>query len=268
MTEAEWTSATDPEPLLKYLRGNPYIWGGGMLPQLSCGSEPNRVYVGPSADFPEDKFGRIVECYLEQLEKLPFGETDQAILRAYRRHEESDELRKELVNLCAANGPMGIHPDPNAKLPDRALHWSSSPFGVFRIALDAAVFLTRFEFREQVESAELDEAVRNDTWSSVIYNIPGFRDSFRLRFSRLPSVLRDIFGNPFRPVAFDPRWQTSDVVGLARAIYDDKAFERMPILADALMDAGCEKEQIIAHCRGDGPHVRGCWVVDLVLGKE
>ena len=81
-------------------------------------------------------------------------------------------------------------------------------------------------------------------------------------------VIRCLFGNPFRPVTFDPRWRTSDVVGLARAIYDDKAFERMPILADALMDAGCEEEQIIAHCRGDGPHVRGCWVVDLVLGKE
>jgi hypothetical protein len=81
-------------------------------------------------------------------------------------------------------------------------------------------------------------------------------------------LLRDIFGNPFRPVVFDPRWRTSDVVGLARAIYDDRSFERMPILADALMDAGCENEKIIGHCRGDGPHVRGCWVVDLILGKE
>jgi len=80
--------------------------------------------------------------------------------------------------------------------------------------------------------------------------------------------LRDIFGNPFRPVSFDPRWRTSDVVDVARGIYEDKAFERMPILADALMDAGCEDEQIIGHCRGEGPHVRGCWVVDLVLGKE
>jgi hypothetical protein len=81
-------------------------------------------------------------------------------------------------------------------------------------------------------------------------------------------LVRDIFGNPFRPVAFDPRWLTSDVVGLARATYDDRAFEPMPILADALMDAGCEDELIIGHCRGEGPHVRGCWVVDLVLGKE
>jgi len=82
------------------------------------------------------------------------------------------------------------------------------------------------------------------------------------------NFLRDIFGNPFRPVTFDPRWRTSDVVDVARGIYEDKAFERMPILADALMDAGCENEEIIGHCRGDGPHVRGCWVVDLVLGKE
>jgi hypothetical protein len=88
------------------------------------------------------------------------------------------------------------------------------------------------------------------------------------RRKHFASIFRDIFGNPFRPVAFDPRWRTSDVVGVARAIYDDKAFERMPILADALMDAGCEDEQVISHCRGDGPHVRGCWVVDLVLEKE
>ncbi|HEX3149646.1 MAG TPA: hypothetical protein VHR66_16340 [Gemmataceae bacterium] len=81
-------------------------------------------------------------------------------------------------------------------------------------------------------------------------------------------MLRDIFGNPFRPVAFDPRWRTSDSVGVARGIYEDRAFERMPILADALMDAGCDDEQVLSHCRGEGPHVRGCWVVDLVLGKE
>jgi hypothetical protein len=82
------------------------------------------------------------------------------------------------------------------------------------------------------------------------------------------NLVRDLYGNPFRPNAFDPRWRTSDAVALAQAIYDERAFERLPILADALMDAGCEDEQVIAHCRSEGPHVRGCWVVDLVLGKE
>jgi hypothetical protein len=55
---------------------------------------------------------------------------------------------------------------------------------------------------------------------------------------------------------------------LARGIYDDRAFDRLPILADALIDAGCDDEAILGHCRGPGPHVRGCWVADLVLGKE
>ena len=84
---------------------------------------------------------------------------------------------------------------------------------------------------------------------------------------RLPPVVRDIFGNPFRPVVADPRWLTPTVVALAAGIYADRAFDRLPVLADALMEAGCEDADILAHCRGDGPHVRGCWVVDLVLGK-
>jgi hypothetical protein len=57
------------------------------------------------------------------------------------------------------------------------------------------------------------------------------------------------------------------VVKLAQAIYDDRAFDRLPILADALEDAGCHDAGILAHCRGPGPHVKGCWVVDLLLGK-
>ncbi len=80
--------------------------------------------------------------------------------------------------------------------------------------------------------------------------------------------LRDIFGNPFRPVTLDPRWLSSTVLDLARTIYDERVWERMPILADALMDASCDNEEILNHCRGEGPHVRGCWVVDLLLGKS
>jgi hypothetical protein len=79
--------------------------------------------------------------------------------------------------------------------------------------------------------------------------------------------LRDIFANPFRSVAIDPSWLTSTVVALASGIYQDKAFDRLPILADALQDAGCNNEDVLNHCLSKGPHVRGCWVVDLVLGK-
>ena len=85
---------------------------------------------------------------------------------------------------------------------------------------------------------------------------------------QIAALARCIFGNPFRSVAFDPAWRTSDVVALARGIYDDRAFDRMPILADALQDAGCDNDDILTHCRDTNtPHARGCWVVDLVLGK-
>ncbi len=83
------------------------------------------------------------------------------------------------------------------------------------------------------------------------------------------ALLREIFGNPFRPVTFDPIWRTSDVMLLANGIYAERAFERMPILADALQDAGCDSDDILAHLRdANATHVRGCWALDLVLGKE
>ena len=66
----------------------------------------------------------------------------------------------------------------------------------------------------------------------------------------------------------DPRWRTEYTVGIAAKMYDDREFAAMPILADAFEEAGCESGAILAHCREPGVHVRGCWVVDLVLGKS
>ncbi|QEG31376.1 hypothetical protein GobsT_61970 [Gemmata obscuriglobus] len=80
-------------------------------------------------------------------------------------------------------------------------------------------------------------------------------------------ILRDIFGNPFRPVTFSPAWRTGTTIALAAQMYESRDFGAMPILADALQDAGCDSDDILSHCRGEGPHARGCWVVDLVLGK-
>ena len=83
--------------------------------------------------------------------------------------------------------------------------------------------------------------------------------------------LRDIFGNPFRTVTIDPDWLTwrdGTIPKLAHTIYEDHRFDILPILADALQEAGCTNEDIIQHCHSSGPHVRGCWVVDLLLGKK
>jgi hypothetical protein len=79
-------------------------------------------------------------------------------------------------------------------------------------------------------------------------------------------LARDIFGNPWRPpIALDPAWRTNTVVAIARQMFDTNDFSAMPILADALQDAGCEDEHILSHCRAEKPHARGCWLVDLVL---
>jgi hypothetical protein len=86
--------------------------------------------------------------------------------------------------------------------------------------------------------------------------------------SKRRSLLYELFGNPFRPVTINPAWLTSTVKQLAQSIYDERAFDRLPILADALEDAGCDNADILNHCRRPGEHVRGCWVLDVVLGKE
>jgi hypothetical protein len=94
---------------------------------------------------------------------------------------------------------------------------------------------------------------------------PGIRQ----RQAELAVALRCITGNPFRPVHFSPEWRTTTAVSLARTMYDAHDFSAMPILADALQDAGCDNDDILSHCRdATATHVRGCWVVDLVLDKE
>jgi hypothetical protein len=82
------------------------------------------------------------------------------------------------------------------------------------------------------------------------------------------ALIREIFGNPFEPVSFSPQWRTDTAVSLARQIYEACDFSAMPILADALQDAGCDSEDVLSHCRDPKQgHVRGCWVLDLVLDK-
>jgi hypothetical protein len=93
----------------------------------------------------------------------------------------------------------------------------------------------------------------------------------KLHRGLLPPLIRDIWGNPFRRVAIDPSlltWHEGCVMKMAHAIYDERAFDRLPILADAMEDAGRSDADLLAHLRIPGQHVRGCWVVDLLLGKS
>ena len=110
--------------------------------------------------------------------------------------------------------------------------------------------------------------IRPFAWARAL----GFRNTEKKRqFQRdqapiLVGLLRDIF--PFHPITLSPSWLTSTVVSLANQMYESRDFSAMPILADALMDASCDNEEILTHCRGPGPHVRGCWVLDLLTNRE
>ena len=155
---------------------------------------------------------------------------------------------------------------------------------------------------EAVWDADMKRAAKEGKWdrrsrlpyygaSAAAYNVaiplgwwgaaPAFRPPNEIARETVPDtgaegaaqcvLLWDIFGNPFRPVVINPSWLAWNdemVVKLAQAIYDERAFDRLPILADALEEAGCTSEDILGHLRGPGPHVRGCWVVDLCLGKS
>ena len=88
---------------------------------------------------------------------------------------------------------------------------------------------------------------------------------FRARQARL---LRCIFGNPFRPAALESTWITPATIELARMIYEDRDFSRMPELAIVMEESGCSNNNILDHCREPNEHVRGCWTVDLILGKK
>jgi len=106
-------------------------------------------------------------------------------------------------------------------------------------------------------------------WRALCSDRAIFGESFAAESEpTLRDLIRDIFGNPFRPVSFDPAWRTDTAVSLAKGMYGSRDFGAMPILADSLQDAGCDSDDILNHSRGPGSHVRGCGVVDLVLGKE
>jgi hypothetical protein len=144
--------------------------------------------------------------------------------------------------------------------------------------LGVAHAITKEEFDEVSARDAIDDivgvlahvAIPPDQWETSAGDDAAMRAVEYERPKQL-HLFRDVFGNPFRPVSVNTRWLAWNdgvVLKLAQGIYEDRAFDRLPFLADALEEAGCDNADILAHCRQPGPHVRGCWVIDLLLGKE
>ncbi|QJW95865.1 hypothetical protein FTUN_3419 [Frigoriglobus tundricola] len=110
-------------------------------------------------------------------------------------------------------------------------------------------------------------AIRRD--EAAVRGLAEFASALRTEEADQVRLICDIFGNPFRPVGFNPEWRTHTALVLASQMYVSRDFSAMPILADALQDAGCDNDDVLSHCRdASQPHVRGCWVVDWLMGKE
>lgn len=146
-------------------------------------------------------------------------------------------------------------------------------------ALDAAIATASPTGRDAAHSSSVAAAHATGTHAARLASGPLYADAESYvaaenvgrvgEYQRQADLVRDLFGPlPFRPVTIPSSLLTSSVTRLAQAIYDEHRFGDMPILADALEEAGCDNEEVLAHCRAATPHVRGCWVVDLVLGKS
>jgi hypothetical protein len=122
----------------------------------------------------------------------------------------------------------------------------------------------------QLVESTLDQGGSGEFGTGYDWLVQGLRRDVQAKFAdpEQADLVRCVFGDVARKSGLDRRHLTTAAVGLARVMYESKDFSPMPILADALQDAGCDTADVLDHCRGGGPHVRGCWVVDLLLGKS
>jgi hypothetical protein len=182
---------------------------------------------------------------------------------------ESDLEMARKGTADAWNAEMG--PDWSRYLAARAAHFAcETEAQSFLHARNEARGVVRWSVALDAASQAVEDAMTRRYYDGQgpLYYAPEREAAVASEVATQAVFLRDVFGNPSRPVAIDPSWLTPNVCQLAAGIYEGRAFDQMPGLADALEEAGCHNADILAHCRGPGVHVRGCWVIDLLLGRE
>jgi hypothetical protein len=224
MTEQQWLAATDPGPMLEFLRNSGKASERKLrLFALACCRRIWHLLV-------DERSRKIIEV---------------AELWADRRITNEQRVEARTLSAFAARE----HEDDPAYLANV-------------MAADAATCTAAADIRAYLHSVlyGVDQAVASENNGAA-----------KEEQGRRLAHLRDIFGNPFRPPpTIDPSWlawNDGTVRRLAAAIYEGRAFERLPLLADALEEAGCAENELLRHLRRPGPHVRGCVALDALLGK-
>ncbi len=234
MTEYEWLNpgvsdqAVFSDRMLAYLRGQPKLGRKRRLLAVAC---CKRVL----SWMPDDCLPAVAMA--ERLAEGPVDEADRWAV--YDAAGESQESQGDLPHSWAA-------------------------YCAYRAVERPSDFEQPTSWNEDAAAWVAQVAAQPASWINRQWNSAAL---IRER-GAIAALIRDIFGNPFRPVRIDPTKRTLDVVQLARSIYQNQRFDRLPSLADVLEQVGCRNPDILAHCREPGEHVRGCWVVDLVLGDS
>jgi hypothetical protein len=235
VTEAEWLACNDPRKMLEYLRGKASDRKLQLFAVACCRHVWHLMEEEVCRSIVE-----VVERYADYLgssQAVPLADALASSLNVSTLRSRLRQLRQ-------------------SDLPDTTLLLG---FEIACLAATAAVWM--------------------GAWAAAWKAGPEARRAFYLSTGKSgheearvqAALLRDIFGNLFRPVSVDPSWLAwsgGTVPRMAQAIYDNRAFDRLPNLADALEEAGCTNPDILAHCRQPREHVRGCWLVDLLLGKS
>jgi hypothetical protein len=229
MTEAEWLACTDPQKMLVFLRGKV---SDRKLRLFACAC-----------------------CYRLRHYEDTFSTN---IVETAERHADGLVSRKELQRMSSKLATRGGY--SSAWALNNALHAVLNAQAQ-QAAQGASAFCGNFVYFHIIE------CVTGTSVGDQQRAVDAKKDEQGIQ----TIILRDVVANPFCLAAIIPGWRTwndGTAMKLVQGIYDERAFDRLPILADALEEAGCTNAEILAHCREPGEHVRGCWVVDRLLGKE
>jgi hypothetical protein len=271
MTEVEWLECTDPIPMLEFLRDNRKASRRKLrLFSVACcrriwpflTDERSRNFVELAESFADgtvstDDMKRATHEWV----------TGLASAREYARVGAKVSLwyaaRAVTFAMVPAADPEtdNVVPAAAAAVAIGEIDWNDP---LWDTALRTAYTSGGYEIEDEEHWAgELDLAVY-----AISYNFFTSFPGWHAERNGQAAIVRDIFHNPFRPIILDSSWLTSTVKALAQKIYDERTFDQMPVLADELAKSGCDNPEILSHCRGPGPHVKGCWALDMVLGKE
>jgi hypothetical protein len=254
MTEEEWLASTDPLAMCDFVSQATTSWKTRWLGWLKS----KRFKVS-------ERRWRLLElaCCERLARHLPHSLLERLMPRA-AKHAEGLLSAREHADTIEKIQRWII------KLPKRAPHLSAA---MHEAAICAATAIGRLFAAPPGDGNVLQLVARAmiaGTMPNVFEEQEKFEHHTKAELSYQVHFVRDVLGNPFRATVFAPEWrhyQGGIVEQIARQIDEERAYRELPILGDALEEAGCDNDAILTHCRVPGEHVRGCWVVDRVLGR-